>query len=208
MTIPPLEEGLEPIHDRTYTVNVFRRNDHEIVARGIVHDVKPAGLYVEGDPDPLTIHEMVLDLVVGYPSLEITDANVVFESHPQSGCPAIADHYGSLVGLSIARGFTRNVRDLFGGPNGCTHVTALLQAMAPVLVQSTWSMRVLARREQPVDDSWRSNQNRNIDTCHVWAADGEMMGKLERGEVVGPGIPVRDRLLALGKDPADWATGG
>ena len=83
---------------------------------------------------------MQIDLEVGFPSLEIVKASVRFETHPHGGCPAIIDHYGGLVGLSIARGFTHKVRELFGGPRGCTHTTALLQAMAPVAVQCFWSM--------------------------------------------------------------------
>ena len=58
-------------------------------------------------------------------------ADVVFEAHPHTTCPAIIEHYQGLVGLSIARGFTHQVRELFGGPRGCTHTTALLLAMAP-----------------------------------------------------------------------------
>jgi len=40
-----------------------------------------------------------------------------------------------LKELSIARGFTHKVRGLFGGPRGCTHTTALSQAMAPEAIQ-------------------------------------------------------------------------
>ena len=36
----------------------------------------------------------------------------------------------------------------------------------------------------------------------LWAADGELIARVERGEVVTPGIPVRERLAALG---IDWS---
>ena len=55
-----------------------------------------------------------------------------------------------LVGLSIARGFTHRVRELFGGPRGCTHTTALLQAMAPIAMQCFWSMRSAACNGVPL----------------------------------------------------------
>ncbi len=142
-----MDDELELVHDRDYSVQVFRSSPNELVARGRVRDEKPPGLYVEHDPDPLTMHDMTIELRVGYPSLEITDASVRFTTFPQLTCPGISNHYRSLVGVSIARGFTHKVRELFGGPRGCAHVTALLQAMAPAVVQSTWSMRVLNRRE-------------------------------------------------------------
>ena len=43
---------------------------------------------------------------------EIVDADVVFDAHPHTTCPAIVEHYRGLVGLSIARGFTHRVREL------------------------------------------------------------------------------------------------
>lgn len=210
---PSRDTDLELLHQRDYAVEVYRRSATELVARGSVHDQKPPGLYVEGDPDPLTIHHMTIELTVAYPSLEISDAEVEFGTHPQPGCPGIAMHYRNLIGLSIARGFTHKVRELFGGPRGCTHVTALLQAMAPALVQSMWSMRIANERDgdgptsgdgAASDGGFLGAQRRNVDTCHVWAADGELVALVEQGGISGPGIPVRERLETRGIDPVEW----
>ena len=96
------------------------------------------------------------------------------------------------------------MRELFGGPRGCTHVTALLQAMAPAVVQSTWSMRVLGRRAGTQSAADTRVDALNLNTCHVWAEDGELVTRVRQGEHFGPGIPVRDRLVRLGRDPAEW----
>ena len=111
--------------------------------------------------------------------------DVVFDSFPQTTCPNIADHYHELIGSSIGRGFTARIRELFGGPRGCTHTNALLLAMAPVFIQALWSLKVVNQRNSPVDVGRRPRsidasdlRDRpdwvaSIDTCHVWAADGE-----------------------------------
>ena len=142
-TAPLGDDGapLEVLHDREYRVRAFRKRDDLLLIRGAVRDQKPPGLYIEIDPDPMTIHHMQIDLEIAFPTLEIVGAQVGIEVHPSAGCPSIESHYDKLVGLSIARGFTHKVRELFGGPRGCTHTTALLQAMAPVAVQCMWSMR-------------------------------------------------------------------
>jgi hypothetical protein len=129
-------------------VEAFARGTDTIVLVGRVRDTKPPGLMIADDPDPLDIHHMVVTLTVSFPTLTITDARVEFHTHPHTTCPAIIDHYDKLVGLSIARGFTHKVRELFGGPRGCTHTTALLQAMAPVAIQATWSLRTLANAQR------------------------------------------------------------
>jgi hypothetical protein len=35
----------------------------------------------------------------------------------------------------------------------------------------------------------------------VWAADGELVDKVRRGEPLSPMLTVRDRLVELGRDP-------
>lgn len=209
--ILPADPELVPLHTRRYEVRAFRRGPDAIVLRGAVQDQKPPGLYVEGDPDPLTIHHMIVELDVAFPSLAITRAEVTFEAHPHEVCPAITGHYQNLVGLSIARGFTHKVRELFGGPRGCTHTTALLQAMAPVAVQCGWSMRVVAARDagdQPREPMTPEERRQaiafNLNTCHIWDEHGEYVAAVERGE--SPGIPMQitQRLAALGRDPAEW----
>ena len=147
MSLLPPDDDLDLIHTRHYETRVYELSEDELLVRGAISDLKPPGLYVVDDPEPLEVHRMQLELRVGLPALEILEARVLFESHPHSRCPLIAADYQKLVGLSIARGFNRRVRELFGGERGCTHTNALLQAMAPAVVQSTWSVSVRRSRE-------------------------------------------------------------
>jgi hypothetical protein len=205
-------EALEVLHDREYRVRAYRKRDDLLVIRGAVRDQKPPGLYIDVDPDPLTIHHMQIDLEVGFPSMAIEAATVGFESHPNTECPRIVDHYANLVGLSIARGFTHRVRELFGGPRGCTHTTALLQAMAPVAIQCGWSMRASrARRsggslgfESMTREQRRAMWQMNLNTCHVWAEDSEWVEGLEAGREVPPPLFAQERLVRLGMKPDEW----
>ena len=179
--IPSDPEGLQILHDREYRVRAYRLADDRILIEGAVRDEKPPGLYLRADPEPMTIHHMHVGIEISFPGLEILDVRVEFEMHPRDECPTIVEHYQNLVGLSIGRGFTHRVRELFGGPRGCTHTTALLQAMAPVAMQCFYSMRaakarldgepepMLDRRRHGSDEMWRLN----IGTCHVWAPDGD-----------------------------------
>jgi hypothetical protein len=203
---------LEPIHTRQYVVKAYRRGANHILIRGSVQDSKPGDTYIEGDPDPLTMHYMVVDLTVAFPSLEITGAEVVFETYPQADCPRITDHYRKLIGLSIARGFTHNVRELFGGPRGCAHVTALLLAMAPVAVQCRFSVGRADTLDRPV--TFRTTGSTvvdrraavagMIDTCHAWADGGDLVSTAERGEIPPLPIPIVARLVDHGIDPVAW----
>jgi len=205
-------EPLESLHDREYRVRAYRKTDDLMLIRGAVRDQKPPGLYLADDPEPLTIHHMQVDIEVSLPSMEIVTAAVGLEIHPNAECPRIEQHYDKLVGLSIARGFTHKVRELFGGPRGCTHTTALLQAMAPVAIQCIWSMRAAAARRnesgqgladlspEQREGMWQMNLN----TCHVWAEDSEVVANLRSGGESDAPVFVTERLVKLGLKPDDW----
>lgn len=201
---PPPGEKEIPLHTRTYDVRTFRIDDATVRLRGRVTDTKPAGLYVEGDPEPLDVHDMIVDLVVSYPELTIQQVEVVMDTHPHTNCPSIERSYQQLVGTSIARGFSRAITSLFGGPSGCTHVGALLRAMAPVAVQSMHSMQLAdpdGRKpwDRAATDTEERERTRSFvrDSCHVWASDGELMTASAAGETIEAPIWIQTRLEKL-----------
>ena len=201
------DDDLQLIHERAYIVRAYRRGLDTMVLRGAVRDQKPPGLYVPEDPDPLTMHHMLVDLHVAVPSLTITDVDVKLNVHPHGACPRIEENYQGLVGLSIARGFINKVRELFGGPRGCTHTTALLQAMAPVAIQSMWSFRMAQADADGSGTPFGSPESRkqsvamNLNTCHVWAEDGDQVAGILAGEPMEQPVWMRARLEKLGLDP-------
>jgi hypothetical protein len=204
--LPREPDGALPIlHDREYRVRAYRMNSDRILIQGAVRDQKPPGLYIQADPDPLTIHHMQVSIEVSFPQLEIVAVTTHFEMHPREECPSITSHYDNLVGLSIARGFTHRVRELFGGPRGCTHTTALLQAMAPIAMQCFWSMKAAGAKVdgQPdpmldprryEDQMWR----KSINTCHVWDEHGPAVAAREAGISESAPVFIRGRLAELG----------
>jgi hypothetical protein len=204
------EPDLPLLHTRTYEVRAYKESPERLRLRGRVHDQKPPGLYVEGDPEPLSIHEMVVDLLIDFPSLVISAVEVVMEVHPHAYCPTITDRYQELVGLSVVRGYTHRVRELFGGPRGCTHTTALLQAMGPVVHQSMWSMQEPhpAGPDGEVLDleaeALRERLRRNLNTCHVWSEGGPMFAVIDAGGEPPAPRWISERLVRLGRDPDDW----
>lgn len=203
---PPPDESEIPIHSRTYSVKAFRIDGKTMRLRGQVTDTKPAGLYVKGDDEPLDVHDMMVDLTISFPMLEILSAEVIFDTHPHLTCTSIEPTFAQLAGVSIARGFNRNLTELFGGPRGCTHVVALLRAMGPVAVQSIYSMEAAdPDRESTTtrSEELREREQRAMafisDSCHVWAADGERMKAATDGVAHEAPIWIRQRLDKLGR---------
>ena len=211
----PVDANYPLIHTRQYQVQAFRMSDERFLLRGAIVDEKPAGLYTENDPDPIWMHHMIVELQIVYPTFLIEKASVEFKNHPHLGCTNITDHYQKLEGMSIARGFNAKVRELFGSSRGCTHIGALLAAMAPVAIQTGWSMRVSSAGE--IDDSSKSPEDfqeqrvkqfaSTINTCHIWDENGAMIAKVRAGEEIEMPLPVVRRLRDLGRDETDWLAG-
>ncbi|MEZ5263632.1 MAG: DUF2889 domain-containing protein [Acidimicrobiia bacterium] len=192
------------IHNRTYQTESFAEDDGRLRVVGRLTDVKPIGLGPE-DGEPLVVHDMTLELLVEIPSFEIVDVVTDMHTHPYELCTGILPDYRALIGLSVARGFTHEVRRLFGGPNGCSHLTALLQAMAPVAVQASWA---LINIDQPLaeqaagpsaDEAERERRVRmNTNTCHVWREGGAHLDAVLTGtRDARPGW-MRERFVKLG----------
>ena len=202
------DSELVPLHDREYRVRAFRTPDGNLLVRGAVRDQKPPGLYFADDPEPMVIHHMQVDLTVTLHKMTIVAADVRFLTNPHTTCPKVAADYSNLVGLSITRGFTHKVRELFGGPRGCSHTTALLQAMGPVAVQSIWSLTALdmrkagepmfvgPNRQEPVEQRMKRVAS-NLNTCHVWAEGGEHIDAIRDGSAALP-LFALNRMRKLG----------
>lgn len=210
--ILPPDPDYPLLHTRNYEVRSFLKDENTVIIRGAVMDRKPGGLYVPDDVEPLVMHHMIVDLTVVYPQMEIVDAAVVFEAHPHTTCTAIVDHYQKLIGLNIARGFTHKIRELFGGPRACTHTTALIQAMAPVAMQTIWSMQAVKAKqsgatisEMVTPEERKRSLAMNLNTCHVWAEDGPNMTLINAGEELPPPLQIIRRFKELGKDPTGWS---
>ncbi len=199
----------ELLHDRTYRVRAYRRSPDQIRIRGMVRDIKPMIMPVETGRGPIEVHHMIVDLIVDYPEMIISEVDVEFATNPHGGCPAITPRYQNLVGLPVTRGYIDKVRQLFGGPRGCTHTTALLLAMGPVATQAMTSMEMRGRQPGDWDRPDRQgdwgrpdrqfNVARMINTCHFWSEDGEAIALVRAGK-----HPGRPRWLDVGAtDPAD-----
>ena len=130
------ETKTPPVHVRTIRVEIARAGEHELEITATLVDERPSDnpRWFGAEP-PRVIHDMRLGLRVRHPDLVITEARSEMASHPYTICPDALPPLQQLVGLSISRGFTREVNERFGRQRGCAHFTALIHAVAPAVRQ-------------------------------------------------------------------------
>ncbi len=173
---PPAGAEELPLLTRTIDMRVFERDGYHVVI-GSLHDRRP---WASGRVGPRDVHHMELGIVVRLADLVIVDAEATMGHFPHPECPSITDAFSELVGLSVARGYTRAVQDRFGREQGCSHLEFLARALGPVVIQSLTAAGA-RRMEDGEEDGiamaasglqWLTN------TCHIWSVDGIGMQKL------------------------------
>ncbi|HEX6011472.1 MAG TPA: DUF2889 domain-containing protein, partial [Geminicoccaceae bacterium] len=92
------------------------------------------------------------------------------DAGPYAVCGAITPAFARLKGLTIGKGWRREVLARLGGVQGCTHLVELLWPLATAAYQTVYP--VLAR-ERPTRHDERPPAY--LDSCHALARDGEIV---------------------------------
>lgn len=177
----PLSEAAprEPIHTRRIECRGFRRQDGLWDIEGCLTDAKTYAFKNEhrgevkaGEP----IHEMWLRLTLD-DAMTIQAVEAATDHGPFAICPAILPNLQRLKGLRIAKGFTAKVHELLGGVEGCTHHVELIGRLATVAFQTIFPYRnrMAAAAGRSPD---ASRKPRLLNTCHVFAENGEVARRL------------------------------
>jgi hypothetical protein len=179
--VPRPDEGAVPLHRRSVVYSAYGV-DEDLVVVGHLTDARP---WAEDGSAISTVHDLELRVRVRTDDLTITGATAEMHTFPHTECPTIEVAFAGLVGLSVIRGYTREVQTRFGGPRGCTHLEHLARSLGPVVIQTVTSRRALAvsRGESedllvgagPTGSPWAR------DSCHIWAEGGIADQKLAAG---------------------------
>jgi hypothetical protein len=175
----------EAQHFRDYQFAGYRRADGLFDIEGRMTDRKSysfpsewRGRIQEGEP----IHDMRIRLTLDE-GFVIHDVECVTAAGPYEICPAITPAFAALKGERVGRGWSRTLREKFGGRNGCVHHVEMLRAMATVAFQTLYGWQERRRRETgatqkdgpPAAEAAPGRRPGFIDSCHALASDGEVV---------------------------------
>ncbi len=114
---------------------------------------------------------------------------VAVDAHPFSVCPEMGSNYQRLVGEEISPGFTARLHRLVGHVEGCSHLDWLVQCVSRVALQ-TLSSQIARARGVGLDAVFGrpggADHPALIDSCHAYAADGEIVKTLYPDHFRGP----------------------
>ena len=175
------------VQTRSIVCRSFRRDDGLIDIDARFADTRPfaydndfRGACAAGS----ALHHMQLRVTLD--SKRVIQALVAaMPSTPYETCASVQPNFQRLVGLSLARGFRKALRERLGGVDGCTHITMVLDVVAAAAVQAFASNAYRPRgpgepapvRVFRVDDL--------VDSCWSYKADGPVMQKMKARQAGG-----------------------
>jgi len=160
------------IHARTLDIATYPHEHGKLIVEGVLKDERfcPSHLMTGEIRPPGTLHHMIVRMVVAGPDLVIEDIEASMPHTPRDECRETEESLQPVIGMSISAGFTNRVKAALSGPTGCSHLVALLLAMASAAVQGFWS-DIVRQPYNPADYSHKAMEV-VLDTCHVWRSDG------------------------------------
>lgn len=169
----------QKIHSRKIDTSIYEGASDTIIVEGSLQDGRYFDSYMlsgEVRP-PFTVHHMIIRMELQVPELVITDIEVEMPAAPNAACLEIRQCLAPVKGMRIAAGFTARVRKLVDRKTGCTHLQALMAAMAPAIFQGAWSARI----REPLDpEIYVGMMGKLKNTCWAWREDGPLVEKLKR----------------------------
>ena len=176
----PAPAAREAVHTRSIVCRSFRRDDGLVDVDGRFIDTRPyayispwRGACEQGS----ALHNMQLRLTLSR-ERQIVALVAVMRSTPYAGCAEVVPNFQGLVGLSMARGFRKVLREKLDGVAGCTHVLALLDAMAAAAVQSLASIANAPRQPGQPEPVRVFRLEALVNTCHSYREDGPVMQRM------------------------------
>ena len=167
------------LHARNFEIFTYEYDEKNMVAEGTFKEDILVPIYVSGRKRwPRTVHHMGIQLRIECSSLTITEIKVQMPGIPYDECLETADSLDAIKGLKIAPGFTSKVKNILGESNRCLHLTTLLFAMAPAVMQG---YKVFIGKNSsgggvPTDVV----ENYLVDSCWVWRKEGHLAGRLKQ----------------------------
>ena len=164
------------IHTRDIHCNGYERDDGLWDIEGQITDTKSysfdnheRGRVGAGTP----VHDMLVRLTVD-DDLIIQKAEAVTESAPFGVCPEISPNVRRLEGVKISSGWTKTVREKFGGTEGCTHILHLI--LGPLA--TTAYQTIMPLKNSRNKDKKPQKKPAIIDTCHAFSTEGPIVKRL------------------------------
>jgi hypothetical protein len=128
------------IHTRNIEISTYEYDEEHIVVEGILKDDLLIPIYVlKKVKQPHSPHHMIIQILIECSSFIIKDINAEMPTIPYEWCNETSDSLDPIKGLKIEPGFTSKVKKILLESKRCLHLTTLIFAIVPTVMQGYWT---------------------------------------------------------------------
>ena len=168
----------KPIHSRNINITTYEYNENSIIVEGELKDNRLISSYnIFGElHQPNIIHNMIIRILVEAPEFFIKDVEVEMHEIPRSACIETQKSLEWLKGEKIEKGFTLKIKKKVGAGKGCQHLSTLMLAMCPAVLQG---FGILGGKKKIKNEKIKTILKIFLtDTCYVWRKKGPLIKKM------------------------------
>lgn len=163
------------LHFRRIDMRGYARSDGLYEVEGRVVDRKPEAFtsWLDGRDVPANapIHDMGVRIIYDK-TMKVHAVETFTDATPYAICPGGGAALQTLVGLSMTKGWSREVRERLSGAVSCTHLMQLLMPLATVAFQSMGALRRSSVLERDA-----TGRPLKVDSCYAYGAGQELVKK-------------------------------
>ncbi len=168
MPLPPPTDKRTRVHCRRVTFEGFQRDDGLWDIEGHMTDTKDRdfplrhGILKPGEP----VHDMSVRVTVDN-DMNVIDVATCSDATPYPGvCGTINPEYRKIIGLNLFKGFLHSIKEMFGGKEGCSHVSELLMGIPTAALQTF---------ANPDTENRSETKPFYLDRCHALSTESDVV---------------------------------
>ncbi len=163
-----------PVHTRDIRLSTFAHGLDRIIVHGELRDERcvPIVDILGRDKDPGTVHHMSVTLLIAPDPLRIIEAEAEMMTIPMTQCPDTLDRIELIKGLEIKPGFSREIRSLVGGSDGCAHLCTLVKTMGTEILHGWMAWKGSQAPDPKMPLSSIKGKAYLVDSCRLWKEGG------------------------------------
>ncbi|MCG8635161.1 MAG: DUF2889 domain-containing protein [Desulfobacterales bacterium] len=179
-------KGKPPVHTRDIRLSTFAHGPDRVIVHGELKDERciPIVDILGRNKEPGTVHHMSVTLLIAPDPLRIVEAEAEMMTVPMEQCPETLDCIERIKGLEIKPGFSRQIRSLAGGADGCAHLCTLIKTMGTEILHGwmVWKRSQAPDRKTPLQNL--KGKSYLVNSCRLWKKGGpkynEMVEAMEK----------------------------
>ena len=170
------------IHSRRIELETYQITANRMIVHGILKDQRYIRVFdaTGALKEPGIVHHIDVKLLIRSGPFTIKATEAQMREVPIPECRETLDNLPQIHGLQVKSGFSKKVRSLVGGQNGCHHLAQLIAAMGQEIVSGGLTQTRTQKRKLPDQPEQLQEKQFIFDSCRMWKRDGPRYKNLVR----------------------------